>query len=156
MHPLAAQALNSLMIDKNDDQAFFEQLGATLRRLTRLTTVLLRDILWQQGGLEGSVLAGLAELPRLQRLYWLSHQVGWVANPLPLPPGPYSASLRVLEVPCGWTDPVVPPYKRELIEPTQAVRLRQERPQLVVDCITFFSIRSLFQWQEPFYDDILI
>jgi len=84
------------MIDENDDEAFFEQLGATLRRLTRLTTVLLRDILWQQGGLEGSVLAGLAELPRLQRLYWLSHQVGWVANPLPLPPGPYTACLRVL------------------------------------------------------------
>lgn len=220
---LLAQALDDLEIDGEDDLillegAFVEQLCAALRRMTGLTAVLLNNIVQQQQDHAGSVLAALAQLPRLQRLYCLPYQRRlWQPLPpgpysasllsfgLPLPPGPYSACLRVLgtsigclnsstallascsvlehvavvdgnchepgpfwqwaaqhrslrrlDAPCEWTERVAPLYKRELIEPTQAVRLREARPQLEVQCIDFFSFRSLFQWRDPFYDGITL
>ena len=77
-----------------------EQLAAALRRMTRLTAVLLERTV-QQDGREGGVLAALAELPRLQRLCLFTYgeyydEEDGPAPCLPLPLGPYSASLRML------------------------------------------------------------
>ena len=84
-NPLLAQAL--AVDEVEDGPLFFEDVDAGLRCLTGLTALLLLREVYIG---EGSVPPALARLSRLQRLYFLD-----LFEPV-LPPGPYSASLRVL------------------------------------------------------------
>ena len=85
---LAAQALE--VDEAVDEPLFFEDVDAGLRCLTGLTALLLQVDYPR----EGSVPPALAQLSRLQRLCFLA-----LDKPV-LPPGPYSASLRVLGASC--------------------------------------------------------
>ncbi len=179
---LAAQVLDGVRPDEGvSKDAFAEQLDGALRRITGLTTVLLKDI--------APCPPALAQLPRLQRLCY----IGTIE---PLPPGFYSTSLRVLGASdwslnasaamlasCsalehvalfrGWFDgpfwqwaarspqlhrlqlcQELPWTSGERSSAQQTVaRLREAQPQLEVECTTERSFLALFKWRDPFWGE---